>query len=459
MPLRDYQQDAVNELRATIARSGSAVYVLPTGGGKTVVAGEIARLAAGKGSRTLFLVHRRELVKQAVDTLLEQCPGISIGVECPGWPAMPWAPLQVSMVQSAARRERMGKPDLVVIDEAHHARAKTWETVLKRWPNAKRIGLTATPERLDGKGLGEHFAEMVIGPTIPELVGAGSLAPSRTLRIPGNLITEGIRTNRNGEYRAEDLNERVTGAVIADAVNAYLRYAQGRPAIFFGIHRDHSRRVCEGLRAAGVRAAHVDGDDPTGRRDRVMNELKTGGLDVVGNCDLISEGFDAPRCDVAMLGSPTRSVTRYLQQAGRAMRPRDGKEALVLDLAGISHELGLPDEVRQWSLEDGEMREPKKAHARPRDCPRCYTVYYGRVCPGCQHTEPMAEVNQVETELEDARTGATAKAKTGNRRSDLWRDVAMAKKAPDPRRALLAVAERRGYKPGWAEHILRAWQA
>ena len=107
-----------SNLRQAIARSGSAVLVMPTGSGKTVVAGEIARLAAGKGSRTLFLVHRRELVKQAVDTLLEQCPGISIGVECPGWPSMPWAPLQVSMVQSAARRERMGKPDLVVIDEA-----------------------------------------------------------------------------------------------------------------------------------------------------------------------------------------------------------------------------------------------------------------------------------------------------------------------------------------------------
>ena len=457
MPLRDYQQDAVNELRASIARSGSAVYVLPTGGGKTVVAGEIARLAAGKGSRTLFLVHRRELVKQAVDTLLEQCPGISIGVECPGWPAMPWAPLQVGMVQSVARRERVGKPDLVVIDEAHHARAKTWETVLARWPHAKRIGLTATPERLDGKGLGEHFAEMVMGPTIPELVAVGSLAPCRTLRIPMSLNLEGVRHDRNGEYSSADVGGRVTEHVIADAVDAYRRYGDGRPGIFFGIHRDHSRRVCEGLRRVGVRAEHVDGDDAPTRRDRVMNALKTGGLDVVGNCDLISEGFDAPRCDVALLGSPTRSVTRYLQQAGRAMRPRDGKVALVLDLAGISHELGLPDEVREWSLEDGELREPKKAHARPRDCPRCYTVFYGRVCPSCQHAEPMAVVNQVETELEDASTGTPAKARTGNRRNDLWRDVAIAKRAADPRRALLAVAERRGYKPGWAEHILRAW--
>ena len=116
-----------------------------------------------------------------------------------------------------------------------------------------------------------------------------------------------------------------------------------------------------------------------------MQSFRSGGLDVVGNCDLISEGFDAPRCDVAMLGSPTHSVTRYLQQAGRAMRPGEGKTALILDLAGISHELGLPDEVREWSLEDGEVREPQKAHTRPRDCPKCLTVFYGRVCPECAH--------------------------------------------------------------------------
>ena len=189
-----------------------------------------------------------------------------------------------------------------------------------------------------------------------------------------------------------------------------------------------------------------------------MNALKTGGLDVVGNCDLISEGFDAPRCDVVMLGSPTRSVTRYLQMAGRAMRPRDGKTAMILDLAGISHELGLPDEVREWSLEDGEIREPKKAHQRPRECPQCKTMFYGRGCPYCHHAEPLAEVNEVETELEEARSGGVATAtKKGNRRADLWREVGMAKRAPDPRKELLAVAERRGYKPGWAEHILRAW--
>ena len=137
------------------------------------------------------------------------------------------------------------------------------------------------------------------------------------------------------------------------------------------------------------------------------------------------------------------------------MRPAEGKTALILDLAGISHELGLPDEVRQWSLDDGEVREPQKAHTRPRDCPKCLTVFYGRVCPECAHAEPMAAVPEVETELEEA--ASTPPKRKGNRRADLWRDVAIAKRTADPRRAMLAVAAQRGYKPGWANHILRAW--
>ena len=452
--LRDYQQDAVYELRLSILRSESAVYVLPTGGGKTVVAAEISRLASDKGSRTLFLVHRRELVKQAINTLEEACPGMSIGVEAAGWPSMPWAPLQVGMVQSIARRSYNVKPALVIIDEAHHARAKIWEKVLATWPDAKRIGLTATPERLDGKGLGQHFAEMVLGPTIVELVDAGHLAPIRTLVLPSRFRRSEMRKNRSGELRRDDVEGQMTDAVVASGVDAYLRYAKGKKAIFFGIHTDHSRRVCTKLREHGVRAEHVDGKDGASRRDRIMNELRTGGLDVVGNCDLISEGFDAPSCEVVMMGAPTMSVTRYLQQAGRAMRPGQGKTALILDLAGNSHELGLPDEVREWSLEDGEVRDEQKKKMPPRVCLRCKTAFRGRRCPYCAYEEPLAQVAEVETELEEAKARAPKK---GKRRSEVWRDLAIAKKSRNPQRSLELIAERRGYNPRWVGHILRAW--
>ena len=208
--LFDYQATAVHELRDAISTHRTAVYVLPTGGGKTIVAAELARLAAEKGNRTLLLVHRRELVKQAIDTLEEACPGLSVGVEAAGWPSQPWAMLQVGMVQSIFKRKYVEKPDLVIVDEAHHSRAATFEEVLARWHGAAMVGLTATPERLDGKGLWMHFHVMVLGPTIPVLVAADRLAPCRTLRLPASIDTKGVRKGAGGDYQQKDLGERVT---------------------------------------------------------------------------------------------------------------------------------------------------------------------------------------------------------------------------------------------------------
>ena len=358
------------------------------------------------------------------------------------------------MVQSIHRREHTVRPDLVIIDEAHHARAATWEAVLNRWPGIPRIGLTATPQRLDGKGLAAHFTAMVMGPTIDELVADGYLAPTRTLRIPSGLALADVRRDKHGEYRADDLRSQFAGAqvgkVVGSAVDAYMDYARGKRAIFFGIHTEHSRLVCEGLQQRGIRAMHVDGKDNPVRRDGIMREFRDGGLQVVGNCDLISEGFDAPACEVVMMGAPTRSVTRYLQMAGRAMRP--GKTAMVLDLAGISYELGLPDEPREWSLSDGEVRE-RKART-PTECPACHIVFYGRRCPGCDApvAAPLTPPEEVRSELVEAKRGEPKV-----RRPELMRLLSSARRADDPLAALRAIADGQGYKAGWVMHIARAW--
>ena len=159
-----------------------------------------------------------------------------------------------------------------------------------------------------------------------------------------------------------------------------------------------------------------------------------------------------------MLGALTASVTRYLQQAGRSMRPAPDKTALVMDLAGISHELGLPDEVREWSLDDGEVTEPtEKAHKIPRCCKSCATLYYGGRCPTCSEPYPLAEVEMVETELEIATPSPRPKRPAGGRRAELNRELAVARQSPDPYKALVAIGERRGYKPSWANVIWGLW--
>ena len=457
MNLWPFQAAAVPEIRAAVGRSGSVVYQLPTGGGKTIVAAELARLAAKKGKVTLLLVHRRELVAQAINTLAEACPGLSVGVEANGWPAQPWAQLQVGMVQSIVRRKHVTTPDLVIVDEAHHARAQTWERVLNRWPKAARVGLTATPQRLDGKGLYAHFKEMVTGPSIAELVAGEFLAPCRTVRLPAEFMLDlrDVRRDRHGDYRSDDVRSKITDKVIASAAASYLRYAKGRRAIFFGITTDHSKAVMERLRGLGVRAEHVDGTDSMARRDRVMGALRDGGVDVVGNCDLISEGFDAPGCDCILMGAPTRSVTRYLQCAGRAMRYVPGKVALFVDLTGISHHLGLPDEDREWSLEDGEVPGPKKPGAL-QHCSQCQTVTYRTPCPHCGYAPERAEVEELDIELEEATPARTApKARTSRR--ELYRLIGEARRDPRPQLALEEIATERGYKPGWVSHVMRAY--
>ena len=417
--LYPFQERMVAETRAALAEHGSAVLVLPTGGGKTIVAADIAQRAVARGSPVLMLVHRRELVRQAVDTLSEAVPHVEIGVEAAGWASKPWAPLQVASIQSLARRDRFVRPfRVVVVDECHHCRAPTWAKVLERWPDAWRIGLTATPERLDGKGLREHFETMVVGPNIRELVAEGYLAPTRTLTIPSGLRPEAMRLTRNGDVRGDDQEAQVTPKVVAAAADAYLRYTPGRRAIFFGIHRQHSRDVCSELRDRGVRAEHVDGDDTVARRDRIMRSFKTGGIDVVGNCDLISEGFDAPACEVVIIGRFTRSVTAYLQMSGRAGRTdpaNPAKEAVVLDCGGASHYLGLPDEPREWSLEDGEIHldiERRKPRPRVRECAVCMTSYRKPPCPHCGAMPTMAEVEQVATDLVAAKPAKERAAKT-----------------------------------------------
>ena len=454
--LRDYQQDAVEQLREAIVVHGSAVYVLPTGAGKTVVAAEIARLGFEKGSRTLLLVHRRELVKQGLDTLRVASPGLEVGVEAAGWPSWPHAPLQVGMVQSIVRRSWDVRPDIVIVDEAHHARAATWDNVLARWPDAVRIGLTATPERLDRKGLGEHFATMVLGPTIPELVEQGWLAPCRVFSVPDGLDEEGVKRDIHGDLLKRELGKRITKGVVAKAANAYCRYTPGKKAIFFGINRAHSRMVCAALREMGVAAEHVEGDDHPARRDRIMQDFRHGKLSVVGNVDIISEGFDAPSCEVIMLGARTSSIARYLQWCGRAMRPGPGKVAVILCLAGTAHTLGLPDEVREWSLEDGEIQQRERETDDLKVCPECRAVHRGMVCRFCGYERQTEKVEEVDVELKELTSKVKLKEQA-RRREELHEALRTARASHNPRRSLEKIRVERDYRPGFVRFWLNRW--
>ena len=187
---RDYQQDGINRVREQIMQVGAVCFVCPTGSGKTVTAAFICRSALTKNTPVLILVHRQELLEQTVATLSKVIPADQIGTHAAGYPACAGQPIVVAMAQTMAARVGLDDPltcrimdrtRLLIIDECHHVRAATWEEIIGLMPDTPRIGLTATPIRGDGQGLAPWFNSLVVGPSIPELVEAGHLAPSRVL--------------------------------------------------------------------------------------------------------------------------------------------------------------------------------------------------------------------------------------------------------------------------------------
>jgi DNA repair protein RadD len=451
MRLRDYQVGMIDAARQSLhAGHGRLLVVAPTGSGKTTVFCHMASGAASRNKRTLVLVHRAELIRQTSVTL--ETMGISHGLIAPGH-TMTRDAVQVASIQTLVRRfDRVLPPDLLIFDEAHHCPSNTWLKVFRRYPGARAIGLTATPCRLDGRGLDDLFETMVRGPTVRQLIDAGFLSDYVVYAPPIGIDVGDVRS-RAGDFAKDQLAEAVDRPTITgDAVRHYLRLARNKRAIAFCVSIEHSKHVAEQFRAVGVRARHVDGTEDARRRQRTMEGLATGEVQILTNVDLISEGLDVPAVEAAILLRPTQSLSLYLQQVGRALRPRPGKTAIILDHAGNVLRHGLPDDDHQWTLE-GKPRKRGRNDEAPeipvRQCPRCFACHAPAPrCPCCGHEYEVQgrEVEQVEGELEQVDLDALRRQRR--------REVGRARTLEE----LEAIAEARGYRSGWARHVYEARQ-
>lgn len=382
--LRDYQQTAVDSIRAAYAEGARApLFVAPTGSGKTVTFAYIAHHGTQRGTRICIVVHRRELIRQTCRTL--GAFGVPHGVIAPGHRATGHS-VQVASVQTLVRRD--APPfDLMILDEAHHAAAGSWQRVAQAQPQARILGVTATPCRLDGKGLGNVFDRLILGPSIKQLTAAGHLSPARVFAPAQALDLKGIRT-RGGDYAREQLEGMLNSrAITGCAVEHYRRHCDGYPAIAFCASVAHAEAVAEQFRAEGYRAASIDGSMQPDQRDGLVADLDHGRLSVLTSCDLINEGFDVPRVSAAILLRPTKSLGLHMQQIGRALRPYPGKEhAVILDHVGNVLRHGMPDADRQWSLDRGVEQEAREDAGQPaaRQCPACFAVHeWAPACPYC----------------------------------------------------------------------------
>ena len=448
--LRPYQQQAISDLRMAY-RSGSAapLLVAPTGMGKTVVFAAITQAAAARGRQVLILVHRRELIHQASAKLA--AIGVDHGVIAAGiTPAN--ASVQVASVQTLIRRlDRAAAPDLIIIDEAHHAVAGSWRKVIDHWPNSLLLGVTATPVRQDGRGLGSMFDHLVLGPSTAELIATGYLSPARIYAPPPVADLTGIH-RRAGDYAIDEAADRMDRpTVTGDAISHYQRIGAGQPAIAFCCNVKHAEHVCHAFTVAGIRSATLLGN--TTDRDALVARFAAGFIDVLVTVDVVSEGFDCPGAAVAILLRPTQSEGLYLQQIGRVLRPAQSKAAaIVLDHVGNVHRHGFPDDYREWSLDDRVTRVRTTDVQAPivRTCPECFAAFKpALICPCCGAAcaAPDRQLQQVAGDLQELKREAVHQRITERKKAHTLQQ-------------LIAVGQARGMKNpvGWAKHVHNARQ-
>jgi DNA repair protein RadD len=456
--LRPYQALVIAEFQRCVERGDrSILLVAPTGSGKTVIGAAIINCAIALGHRVLVIAHRREIITQTRDKLVAN--GVNPGIVLAGFETelRPYANVQVAGIQTlharAIRSNRMPMPaaTYLIIDEAHHARASSYQKVLDAYPDAVVIGLTATPVRGDGRGLGNIFETMVEAPQIAELIKQGHLVPTKVYAPVDRDVAKGVQT-QTGDYVVSALSARMnTDQLVGDVVADWLRHGERRRTVAFAVDVAHSVHIRNAFLEFDVRAEHLDGSTPKTERDAILARLASGETEVVSNCAVLTEGWDMPAVGCLILARPTRQLGLYRQMVGRVLRPAEGKiDAIILDHSGAVYRHGLPEDHIEWTLDiDRRAENPTQARRergeepKLRECPSCKTVMAAPPCHACGWM-PAPRRGQ-DRDFADGELGlvVSGKAQAGtlqpHEQLQFYRE-------------LRGFARDRGFKDGWAFH-------
>lgn len=396
MELRAYQKNLIDGIREALKQGKkSVVAVLGCGAGKSVVQGKIAKSATDKGNRVLFLVHRIELCRQIEDTFV-LC-GVNMAL------------CDIAMVQTVARRlERIATPKLIITDEAHHSLSNTYRRIYDRFPEATRLGFTATPCRMNQGGLGDVYESLVTGVSTRWLIQNNYLAPYRYFSV--KLADTSKLHTRRGEYDSAEVatlmeHRRIYG----DTVKTYTELAKGKKTMVYCASVQASKETAEAFQATGICAAHLDGTTNADIRQQTIQDFREGRITVLCNVALFGEGFDVPDCECVILLRPTKSLTLFIQQSMRSMRYSEGKTALIIDHVGNIYLHGFPDDDREWTLSGKKQKEENSVHIK--QCPKCFVCMasVAKTCPECGYeftAEEKGQYAKVDVKLEELRRKA-----------------------------------------------------
>lgn len=403
LKLRGYQRRAEDAVLAAFASGKRRVLLAePTGSGKTCQAAHMIDDWAMDGKRVLFVAHRREIVNQAYQTCIDWgVPYAALSVIMSGDPRENLsAQVQIASKDTLARRRVPDNFDVVVVDEAHHAAADSYMRLLLRNRRAVLLGMTATPYRLDGRGLKIAFDELVVGATPSQLIRDGHLAKPRIFTVPkaeATMMAAALREVRrvSGDFQVGALSKAMrANRLVGNIPDHWEKHSDGRPTVVYAVDIEHAKRIAKAFRKRGVRVELVTGNTDTDERGDIVGDkssgkrgrLATGETQVVVNCMVLTEGWDCPEAKCIILARPTWSLSLFIQMCGRGLRP-SGQTPVILDHAGNVFRHGIvPHQDLDLSLEHGVVRRTSKL-APWKECPECLAVCARlvEVCEECGH--------------------------------------------------------------------------
>lgn len=375
--LRPYQQKAKKEIFEAWDKVDNVMFQMPTGTGKTRLFTSIIRdinkysIRIKEAVKILIVAHRTELIDQIDESLNKYC--IAHNVIAGRRQRNFKYPVNVASIQTLTHPNNLADAkklnvQFIIIDEAHHALASTYKKLWDMYPGSKKLGVTATPWRMNHQGFRDLFDTIITSMPVKEFIRQGYLSAYKyySLRTDSDIqkTIDGIELDRFGEYRESSMEEKMdVGSIRAQLLNSYLSLAKGKKGIIYAINIEHAKHISSEYKAAGYVTVCIDSKTPASERKELVEKFRKGQIDIIVNVDIFSEGFDCPDIEFIQLARPTRSLVKYLQQVGRGLRTTKNKqECVILDNVGMYARFGLPNARRHWKqhfLGKNVSEEPK----------------------------------------------------------------------------------------------------